>query len=240
MTLKLDNITTLTFDCYGTLIDWESGIWDGFQPLLLANGSALTRHKTLEAFARIESTVQAETPGLLYPLVLRETHRRFAAENGFETTTAMDDRFGDFVPYWPAFPDSADALRRLGSKYKLVILSNVNRDGFAGSAMRLGSHFDVIYTAEDIGSYKPNPENFRHMLAGLEQDHATPAGAILHVAQSLFHDIEPAQQFNMQTAWIDRQNLAGGGSWGATAKTASMPEPDARYTSLMAFADAVC
>lgn len=240
MPLDLSPVTTLTFDCYGTLIDWESGIWDGFQPLLLANGSRMTRHHVLEIFARIESTVQAETPGMLYPDVLRETHRRFAADNSLETTTAMDDRFGDFVPYWPAFPDSADALRRLAEKFKLVILSNVNRDGFAASARRLGTSFDAIYTAEDIGSYKPNPENFRHMLARLEQDHATTAGAILHVAQSLFHDIEPAQQFDLQTAWIDRQNLAGGGSWGATAKTATMPQPDAAFPTLMAFADAVC
>lgn len=240
MALNIGNVTTLTFDCYGTLIDWESGIWDGFQPLLMANESRLTRHETLEAFARIESSVQAETPGLIYPQVLREVHRRFAANHDYETTPAMDDRFGDFVPYWPAFPDSADALRRLAEKFRLVILSNVNRDGFAASEARLGTGFDVIYTAEDIGSYKPNPENFRHMLAALEADHATPAGTILHVAQSLFHDIEPAQQFGMQTAWIDRQNLAGGGSWGATARTASMPEPDAVFPTLMAFADTVC
>ena len=116
MALNIGNVTTLTFDCYGTLIDWESGIWDGFQPLLMANESGLTRHETLEAFARIESSVQAETPGLIYPQVLREVHRRFAANNGYATTAAMDDRFGDFVPYWPAFPDSADALRRLAEK----------------------------------------------------------------------------------------------------------------------------
>ena len=240
MTLKMDNITTLTFDCYGTLIDWESGIWDGFQPLLLANKSQLTRHATLENFARIESAVQAETPSMIYPEVLRETHRRFAAEHSMTTTANMDDRFGDFVPYWPAFPDSADALRRLAQKFRLVILSNVNRDGFASSAMRLGVDFDVIYTAQDIGSYKPNHENFRHMLASMEQDHATAPDAILHVAQSLFHDIEPANHFGMQTAWIDRQNLSDGGSWGATAKTATMPKADATFPTLMAFADAVC
>lgn len=240
MPLNMDKVTTLTFDCYGTLIDWESGIWDGFQPLLLANGSALTRHATLENFARIESTVQAETPDMLYPQVLRETHRRFAAEHSFTTTADMDDHFGDFVPYWPAFPDSADALRRLGATFNLVILSNVNRDGFAASARRLGVNFDVIYTAQDIGSYKPNHENFRHMLKGMENDHNTAPEMILHVAQSLFHDIEPAQHFGMQTAWIDRQNLSDGGSWGATAKTATMPKPDATFDSLMAFADAVC
>ena len=240
MALNIDNVTTLTFDCYGTLIDWESGIWDGFQPLLMANESRMTRHETLEAFARFESSVQAETPGLIYPQVLREVHRRFAAHYAYETTPAMDDRFGDFVPYWPAFPDSADALRRLAERFRLVILSNVNRDGFAASEARLGTGFDAIYTAEDIGSYKPNHENFRHMLAALEADHATPSEAILHVAQSLFHDIEPARHFGMQTAWIDRQNLAGGGSWGATAKTAGMPEPDATFPTLMAFADAVC
>ena len=110
-------------------------------------------------------------------------------------------------------------------KFRLVILSNVNRDGFAASEVRLGTGFDVIYTAEDIGSYKPNPENFRHMLAALEADHATPSGTILHVAQSLFHDIEPAQQFGMQTSWIDRQNLAGGGSWGQRPRQQACRNP---------------
>lgn len=236
--MNFDAFTTLTFDCYGTLIDWESGIWDGFQPLLMANGSAMTRHITLEKFAVIESTVQAETPGMLYPKVLRETHRRFAAAKGFSSTAEMDARFGDFVPFWPAFPDSADALRLLKQKYRLVILSNVNQAGFAASNTRLGVEFDAIYTAEDIGSYKPNAANFTHMLEKLSLDHGTENGQILHVAQSLFHDIKPGNAAGMTTAWIDRQNLKEGGSWGATAHTGSMPEPDIRFTSMMEFARA--
>lgn len=238
--MKYNDFTTLTFDCYGTLIDWESGIWDGFQPLLASNGSPLTRHVTLEQFAVIESTIQAETPGMLYPDVLREAHRRFAHQHNLRTTTDLDDRFGDFVPYWPAFPDTADALRLLKQRYRLVILSNVNRHGFAASNMRLGVEFDAIYTAEDIGSYKPNPDNFAHMLDRLEAEHDTRKNQILHVAQSLFHDIEPAQHFDLPTVWIDRQNLRGGGSWGATAVTGSMPEPDAVFPTMMDFAETAC
>lgn len=236
--MNYNAFTTLTFDCYGTLIDWESGIWDGFQPLLMANNSTMTRHVLLEKFAVIESTVQAETPGMLYPQVLTETHQRFAQQEGLTSSADMDTRFGHFVPYWPAFPDSADALRLLKQKYKLVILSNVNRDGFAASNTRLGVEFDAIYTAEDVGSYKPNPNNFTYMLDRLATDHGTENADILHVAQSLFHDIKPGNEAGMTTAWIDRQHLKDGGSWGATAHTGTMPEPDVRFTSMMEFAQA--
>jgi 2-haloacid dehalogenase len=232
--------TTLTFDCYGTLIDWESGIWDGFQPLLAANSSTMTRHQLLGNFAIIESTIQAETPGMIYSDVLTEAHRRFALEEGLKSNDEMNARFGQFVPYWPAFPDSADALRLLKQHFRLVILSNVNRAGFAASNERLGVRFDAIYTAEDVGSYKPDPANFSHMLTRLDADHAIPGEAVLHVAQSLFHDIQPARAAGLPTVWIDRQNLRGGGSWGATARTGSMPQADITFDTMMDFAKAAC
>lgn len=228
--------TTLTFDCYGTLIDWESGIWDGFQTLLHANQSAIRRTEGLMAFAEIESRVQADHPAMLYPEVLCLTHRLFADRFGLQTSDQLDRRFGDYVPYWPAFPDSADTLRRLKRRFRLVILSNVDRTSFAGSNQRLGVDFDDIFTAEDVGSYKPNPHNFDYMLSHLDADKT----GILHVAQSLFHDIQPATRAGLNTIWIDRQGLAEGGSWGATAKIDKLPRADLRFTSLQGFADYAC
>ena len=151
----------------------------------------------------------------------------------------MDAAFGASIAHWPAFPDTADALRRLGQRYKLVILSNVNRAGFAASNAKLGVTFDAIYTAEDIGSYKPARRNFEHMLERLEADHGVVPGQILHTAQSLFHDHVPAGDFGLARAWIDRQGLSKGGAWGATAEVAERPEVDFLFPTMAAMADAV-
>jgi 2-haloalkanoic acid dehalogenase type II len=240
MARRLTDFTTLTFDCYGTLIDWETGIWDALQPLVAAAGrDDITRTPTLAAFARIESAQQAETPGMLYPDVLARVHRRLAAELGLGTSEAMDAAFGASVPHWPAFPDTADALRSLKRRYRLVILSNVNRAGFAASNRKLGVAFDAIYTAEDIGSYKPDPRNFAHLLARLSKDHGIGKGEILHTAQSLFHDHVPARAAGLANAWIDRQGLAAGGSWGATAEVAERPAVDFLFPTMGAMAAAV-
>ncbi len=239
-TRPLADYTTLTFDCYGTLIDWESGIWDAYQPLIAANGRAdVTRNEALVTHARLESAQQATTPGMLYPELLTRVHGGFARHYELETTAEMDAAFGASVPHWPAFPDTADALRRLKQRYKLVILSNVNRAGFAASNRKLGVEFDAIYTAEDIGSYKPTPRNFEHMLERLEADHGIMPVQILHTAQSLYHDHVPAGDFGLARAWIDRQGLSAGGAWGATAKVAERPEVDFLFPTMAAMADAV-
>ncbi len=234
--MKIQGKTTLTFDCYGTLIDWESGIWDGFQLLLWTNNSTIIRKTCLETFAEIESTVQAQHPEMLYPEILRLTHKLFANRFNLKTSPEMDKRFGDFVPFWPAFPDSADMLRRLKSQYKLVILSNVNKDSFAKSNERLGLEFDTIFTAEDIGSYKPNLQNFAYMIQNLNCDQEE----ILHVAQSLFHDIKPATKTGLDTVWIDRQGLTEGGSWGTTVKIDPPPKASLTFSSLQQFTDFAC
>ncbi len=237
---SLSDYTTLTFDCYGTLIDWESGIWDAYQPLIMAGGRAdITRDSAMVAHARLESAQQAATPGMLYPALLARVHMQFAHHYDLETTAEMDAAFGASVPHWPAFPDTADALRRLKKRYKLVILSNVNRAGFAASNAKLGVVFDAIYTAEDVGSYKPDRRNFEHMLARLEADHGIARGQILHTAQSLFHDHVPASDFGLAKAWIDRQGLSEGGTWGATAEVAQRPQVDFLLPTMAAMADAV-
>ncbi len=240
MDRNLDEFRALTFDCYGTLIDWESGIWDGLQPLLHENGcERITRQTALQAFAETESAEQAAHPATLYPEILEAVHKKLADRFGLKTSGALDRSFGASVPHWPAFPDTADALRRLKKQFKLVILSNVNRDGFAASSQKLGVSFDAVYTAEDVGSYKPNPANFNHMLQHLATDHGIEPGDILHTAQSLFHDHVEAQRQGLASAWIDRQGLGDGGAWGATAKVAEQPSVDVRFPTLMAMAEAV-
>jgi len=237
---RLTDYRVLTFDCYGTLIDWESGIWDALQPLIAASGRGdITRVPALADFARLESTQQARTPDMLYPKLLTRVHRGFAELHGLATTEDMDFAFGHSLAHWPAFPDTADALRMLKKRYKLVILSNVNRAGFAASNLKLGVSFDAIFTAEDIGSYKPNPQNFSHMLTRLRADHGVTPDQILHTAQSLFHDHVPATKAGLARAWIDRQGLSEGGDWGATAEVAERPDVDFLFPTMMAVAKAV-
>ena len=240
MAKSLSDYTTLTFDCYGTLIDWESGIWDAYQPLIASSGrNDITRNDALVTHAGLESAQQAETPEMLYPDLLTLVHGGFARHYGLENTSEMDAAFGASLPHWPAFPDTADALRRLGQHYKLVILSNVNRAGFAASNAKLGVALDAIYTAEDVGSYKPDPRNFKFMLERLEADYGVARGQILHTAQSLFHDHVPATDFGLAKAWIDRQGLSKGGDWGATAEVAARPKIDFLFPTMAAMADAV-
>ena len=142
MTKSLNDYQALTFDCYGTMIDWESGIWDAMQALILSSGrDDITRKQGLEAHARIESAQQRATPGMLYPDILSLVHQSLAEYFGIESSIELDQAFAASVPHWPAFPDSADALRLLKKEFKLVILSNVNRDGFAASNRKLGVEF---------------------------------------------------------------------------------------------------
>lgn len=238
-TRRLDEFDTLTFDCYGTLIDWESGIWDAMQPVLLKNGrNDIRRNIGLDAFARHESAQQAATPSKLYPDILTTVHAQMAEEFGLTTTADMNDTFGGSVEYWPAFPDSADALRQLKKHYKLVILSNVNQAGFASSNKKLGVEFDAIYTAEDVGSYKPNSANFDYMLHHIKEDLGVESRTILHTAQSLFHDHKPATTAGLTRAWIDRQRLSEGGDWGATAPVEGLTDPDFLFFTMQAMAKA--
>ena len=239
MPRHLSEFTTLTFDCYGTLIDWESGIWEALQPLLKRNEDIdLSRSLALEVFARSESQHETASPTLLYPEILTLAHRDLAEHLKLETDPELDHRFGESVPLWPAFPDSSAALKDLAANYRLVILSNVDRAGFAASQEKLEADFDAVYTAEDIGSYKPDSHNFEYMLDHLAADFGIGPEQVLHVAQSLYHDHVPAQGFGLATAWIDRQRLSEGGDWGATTRVEQLPATDYRFFSLAEMADA--
>jgi len=236
---SLHDYEVLSFDCYGTLIDWESGIWTALRPLLLANNEPVSRPDVLAEFGRIEAAQEARTPSLLYSDLLAGVHKDLATSLGLDSTDDMDRVFGASVPEWPAFADSAAALAFLSGQYRLVILSNVDRVSFAGSNQRLKVMFDAVYTAEEIGSYKPDPENFDYLLRHLEDDFGVVADSVIHVAQSLYHDHAPAKAAGLDTVWIDRQRLSAGGEWGATAPIEDPPQPDHVFFSMADLARAV-
>jgi 2-haloalkanoic acid dehalogenase type II len=220
--MKVSDFKVLTFDCYGTLIDWESGILTALRPLVRRAGLTLDGEAILAQFAAQESEQQAATPDMPYAALLSVVHARLARVWGVAGDAAENARFGASVGDWPAFPDSVEALRSLARRYRLVILSNVDRSGFAASNPQLGVTFDAIYTAQDVGSYKPDPRNFTYMLDRLAED-GFQKSDILHVAQSLYHDHAPANAIGLASAWIDRRHGAEG--WGATTP----PPPGVRY-----------
>ena len=232
--MRLGDFRILTFDCYGTLIDWETGIVDALRPWLARHGAAIGRETLLAAFARHESAQQAATPAMRYPELLACVLRRMGEELGLPVSDAEAEAFGASVGDWPAFPDSAAALAHLAGHYRLVVLSNVDRASFARSAARLGDPFDAVFTAEEIGSYKPDPRNFAFMLDRLAAA-GWARGDILHTAQSLFHDIRPAKAAGLATCWIDR---SGGRAGGATPVVDEPVAPDFRFSSLAAMVEA--
>ncbi len=233
--MKLTDFKILTFDCYGTLIDWETGIFNALKPLLAKLPKPLARDAALENFARHESAQEVETPAMIYSALLSAVHRRLAREWNIAASDGEHDAFGRSVGEWPAFPDSSEALAYLKRHYKLVILSNVDRASFARSNARLGVTFDAIYTAQDIGTYKPDARNFAFMIEKLAAL-GHPKRDILHTAQSLFHDHAPATAAGLATAWIDRRHDQQG--FGATMAPPGAPRIDFRFTSLGAMATA--
>ena len=232
--MSLLDFDALTFDCYGTLIDWEAGILAAVEAHL--PGVDRPADEILETFARFETEEEATDPKALYPEILKSVHRRLANVWRLETTPEQASAFGRSVAHWPAFPDSSEALQILGRHYKLVVLSNIDRRSFAFSQEKLGATFDHVFTAEDIGSYKPDPRNFEFLLDALAQQ-GIQKNRILHTAQSLFHDHVPAQQFGLATCWIDRRHNRPG--WGATMPPPEAVETDFRFSSLGAMAKAV-
>jgi 2-haloalkanoic acid dehalogenase type II len=230
--MRLTDFKILTFDCYGTLIDWESGILAAMRPLLAKLGTKVDDGAALEAFARHESAIEAAEPALNYRKVLAKAYRALAAEWDTAIGDGEAERFGGAVPDWPAFADSADSLTYLKQHYKLVILSNVDRASFAESNKRLGVVFDAICTAEDVGSYKPDRRNFDFMLRTVKEKFGAAPGDILHTAQSLFHDHQTAKSIGLATNWIDRRMGKAGG--GATMPVGNI-KTDFHFPSMQTF-----
>jgi 2-haloalkanoic acid dehalogenase type II len=235
MGMDLTGVQALSFDCYGTLIDWESGIHAAMQPWANRTGVEQEREDLLALFGSIETGVQSETPTMLYPEVLAETLRRIANGLGVDVTDAEAAAFGASVGDWPAFPDSADALARLKERFKLIILSNVDRASFARSSERLGEEFDLVITAQDVGAYKPDQRNFDALFAGVASL-GLGREPLVHVAESLYHDHEPAIRNELPSVWIHRRHEKGG--FGATHSPGERVEPTWRFTSMAEFADA--
>ncbi|AOO80882.1 haloacid dehalogenase type II [Bosea vaviloviae] len=234
--MKLTDFKALTFDCYGTLIDWESGMVAALQPLVSKAARPLSRNDVLEAHARHESRQQLQTPGKLYRELLAVVYKRLAEEWNVAVSWEECLAYGRSVRDWPAFPDTVEALRELKQHYQLVILSNVDNESFAFSNAKLGVAFDAIYTAEDIGSYKPAAANFDYMLTALA-DRGIAKTDILHTAESMFHDHKPANASGLASCWIYRRHADEG--FGATMNPGAMPHYDFRFTSLGDLAAAV-
>lgn len=232
--MNFSGVTTLTFDCYGTLIDWETGILAALRPLRSRSGLR-TDASVLADFADREWRQQAETPDMLYADVLAAVHTQLATLWGVRPDPDEGRCFGASIGDWPPFPDTVAALGYLKQHFRLVILSNVDRASFQATNARLGTNFDAIHTAQDIGSYKPDIRNFQFLLDRLAEQGTGP-GQILHVAQSLFHDHAPANALGLRSVWIDRRGDAGG--LGATAEPPPGVRYDARYPTLEAFARA--
>ena len=233
--MDFDAYRVLTFDCYGTLVDWESGIGRALAPLISRAGREVGPDEVLEAHGFHESAQQALTPTKPYRLLLATVYRRLAEDWGVPVGWDECLRYGNSVGDWPAFADSREALRKLKSRYRLVILSNVDNASFALSSERLGIEFDAVFTAEDIGSYKPDPANFSYMLDQLAR-RGFARSEILHVAESLFHDHVPANRFGLDNCRIHRRR--GKQGLGATRSPGEMPRFKATFGSLGEFADA--
>jgi 2-haloacid dehalogenase len=215
--MKLTDFTALTFDCYGTLIDWESGMLAALRPSFAKRRPDLADEALLEAHGRLEHAIEAAHPKMLYSEILRRTYLALAAESGISPDEAEAARYAASIRDWPAFVDTAAALQYLKRHYKLVILSNVDRASFRGSLPKLGVEFDAVLTAEEIGSYKPDRRNFECMIDKLAEM-GVAKDRILHTAQSLFHDHVPAKAIGLSTAWINRRH-------GKTGPGATRPTP---------------
>jgi 2-haloacid dehalogenase len=230
-----ERFEALSFDCYGTLIDWETGIANALRPWARRNGIELGDQALIAAHGRHESHVQNDMPGALYPIILAETLRRVGTALDAEVTNSDAAAYGQSVKDWPAFPDSAAALKRLSQRFKLIIVSNIDRASFAASNQLLGVTFDAIVTAEDVGSYKPQLGHFNRLFEeivrlGVERDR------LLHVAESLFHDHQPAAALGLPSVWIHRRHAKGG--TGATATPSGEVSPTWRFNSMAEFAEA--
>jgi 2-haloacid dehalogenase len=233
--MQLTDFKVLTFDCYGTLIDWETGLHEALKSLVARSDIPFTRDQVLEAHARHEAAQEAETPSLPYAELLALVFGRIAQEWGVQPQPGEAEGYGRSIKDWPAFADSAAALHYLKRYYKLVILSNVDRESFKASNAKLQVEFDHIYTAQDIGSYKPDLRNFEYLIRKLAEEGFRKSD-ILHTAESLFHDHMPANKVGLASAWIHRRACKEG--HGATHPPERMPSYNFRFTSMAEMAKA--
>jgi len=227
--LDFDRFKVLTFDCYGTLIDWEAGIVAALHPIFAAHRVDMNEDELLARYAQHETEVEAGSYRR-YRDVLAEVVVRLGRDYGFTPTDNEQRSLAESIRNWQPFPDTVGALQRLAGRYSLVILSNIDDDLFAVTQPKLGVIFNDVITAQQVGSYKPSRRNFQVGLQRINRDKSE----ILHVAQSLFHDVAPARALGIATAWINRRKDKEGS--GATPP--SSVQPDATFATLAELATA--
>ena len=214
------NYEVVSFDCYGTLIDWENGIVDGLRPVLESHGIEATNEEILDLHAGTEHKLQTSPTGdyVKYRDVLAGEVRAAGERWNFEPTPAEVDALADSLRDWKPFPDTVGALRRLKTRYKLAIISNVDDGLFALTACHLQVEFDFIITAEQAGTYKPSKNNFELALSRM----GVAPDRLLHAAESLFHDVAPANEMGLSTVWVHRR--VGKEGFGATPPASAEPD----------------
>jgi len=215
--VDVSRFDAITFDCYGTLIDWEQGILAALQPVLAPHGIDAGDDELLELYARHEAALEAGAY-LRYRDVLAGSLRGLCAELGVSASDGDAHGFAQAIGHWPAFDDTAPALRRLQERFRLGVITNCDRDLFALSNRRLGVTFDWVVTAEDARAYKPSRRPFEVALETID----VPRDRILHAAQSLYHDHVPAQHLGFTTVWVDRRHGRSGS--GATPEASATPD----------------
>ncbi|KAL5526787.1 hypothetical protein ACEPAF_8512 [Sanghuangporus sanghuang] len=217
----LHQYDALIFDVYGTLIDWETGIYTALKPVLERASSSFSRRDALLAFFSVEKDVQVQHPTMPYNELLAAVHSTFATRIGTASTPEENDAFGGSIAKWPAFPDTAEALASLKKHYKLIVLSNVDNHSFNTFSRPIleskGGTFDIVLTAQDLGAYKPDPANFKAALKAIEEKFGIGKEKVLVTANSLFHDHEPANALGICSAWIEREAATIGVDSGSSA-----------------------
>jgi len=226
--LDFNRFEILTFDCYGTLIDWETGLLAALHRILSAHGKKIDDAMVLELYGNFE---QLAEQGTFHPYreVLQSVVRQFGNELGFVPTAEETRLLPDSLAGWKPWPDTVAALRRLKSRYRLAILSNVDDDLFAATRPQLEVKFDEVITAGQARAYKPSLKIFE---LALNRIHA-PAHRILHVGQSIYHDVVPAQALGLATVWVNRPSSRAG----VGAVKAAHAEPDLEVSSLAQLAE---
>ena len=214
--LDFQRFEAVSFDCYGTLIDWESGIVRAIRPVLEARGLDLSDSQILALYADIEPAAQ-HAEYVEYQHVLRNVIRELARRSGFTPDDADVDCLVDSLPNWTPFHETVGALRAVQSRYKIAIISNIDDDLFALTARRLDVVFDHVITAQQARSYKPSLHNF---VLALDRIGVSP-DRLLHVAESLFHDVAPAKSIGLSVVWVNRH---GGRESGATRPVEVAPD----------------
>lgn len=215
--MDVGSVRLITFDCYGTLIDWETGMLSAFRSLFWRNGKVVSDEKLLEVYGDAEAEIEAGSYQR-YRTVLSETVQAMGRELGVDISAHDSRQFAASVPLWEPFPDTVACLQALARRYKLGIISNIDDDLFAGTQKKLGVKFDLIVTAEQVQSYKPSLRNFQEALrrSGLGKDE------VLHAGQSVYHDIVPASFLGIANVWVNRPSIRPGA--GAAKPASAQPQ----------------